>query len=72
MKYLNDYLKEVLLIQPLGEVTFEEECSSDGEILGLNILINKKDIGITVWYADYADYLEEKFDQFKKDYNIVN
>lgn len=61
MKFIKEYMKEALLVQPLGEVTLLQD-----EIAGLsceNILINGKDTGISVAHIDYANWLENKIQE---------
>jgi hypothetical protein len=58
MKYLEEYLKEKIKIQVLGELT-TRPCS-EGEEVGLSILIDGYEPGLEIWYSDYALWLEEK------------
>lgn len=60
MKYLEEYLKEKIKIQVLGELT-TRPCS-EGEEVGLSILIDGYETGLEIWYSDYALWLEEKLD----------
>ena len=60
MKYLEEYLKEKIKIQVLGELT-TRPCS-EGEEVGLSILIDGYEPGLEIWYSDYALWLEEKLD----------
>ena len=60
MKYLEEYLKEKIKIQVLGELT-TRPCS-EGEEVGLSIVIDGYEPGLEIWYSDYALWLEEKLD----------
>lgn len=60
MKYIKQYLNEVLKIQPLGEITLGE-CVEHAA-LGHSIIINGTDTGIEVWYCDYCKWLEDNFE----------
>ena len=60
MKYLEEYLKEKIKIQVLGELT-TRPCS-EGEEVGLSIVIDGYEPGLEIWYTDYALWLEEKLD----------
>ena len=63
MKYIEQYMEECLKIKPLGKVTFEGMQSMDSdETYGYSVLIDGKDIGLEIWWADYASWLEKKFD----------
>lgn len=58
MKYIEQYMEEVLKIKALGKVTMSP-CSH-GDETGSSILIDGKDTGIDVWWIDYAKWLEKK------------
>lgn len=58
MKYIEQYMEEVLKIKALGKVTMSP-CSQ-GEETGSSIVIDGKDTGIEVWWIDYAMWLEKK------------
>lgn len=62
MKYFKEFLAEQYKIQPLGELTFNEIFSSDQELIGQSVVIDGYEIGLQVWYADYATWLEKKYD----------
>lgn len=75
MKYIEEYLEEVLHIKPLGVITFGEPSDQGGweeKSVGVQILVDGNETGINVWYADYAMWLENKLDKAKdnlgKDY----
>lgn len=58
MKYIEQYMAEVLKIKALGKVTMSP-CSH-GDETGSSIIIDGKDTGIDVWWIDYAKWLEKK------------
>jgi hypothetical protein len=60
MKYLEQYIEEKLRIKILGELTTHECAEGDG--LGVSLVIDGYEIGLEVWYADYTNWLENKFD----------
>ena len=63
MKYIEQYMEECLKIKPLGKVTFEGMQSMDSdETYGYSILIDGFDIGLEIWWADYASWLEKKIE----------
>ena len=57
MKYIKEYIKEELLIEPLGELTTKED--ELGGFSGEYIYINGKDIDLFIAHADYAKWLEK-------------
>ena len=63
MKYILDYLKEELFIEPIAGTTIdvEEEFAADEIPIGYRLILNGKDVDIVVWYADYGRWLEKKF-----------
>lgn len=64
MKYFKEFLAEKYKIQPLGELTSEEIFSSDQELIGESVVIDGYEIGLQVWYVDYATWLEEKLEKY--------
>lgn len=60
MKYLEKYLEEKIRIKILGELSVKS--SVEGDDVGVRLIIDGKETGIEVWYADYATWLEEKFE----------
>lgn len=60
MKYLEQYLKEKIKISILGELT--TVGSTEGDNVGISLIIDGYEPGIEVWYADYANWLEEKIE----------
>ena len=66
MKYILDYLKEEVGIQPIegsSVSTIEEHANSDCPGVGRRLVINNKETDIVVWYADYDNWLEDKYEQ---------
>lgn len=61
MKYLEKYLEEKMKIKILGELTTNE--STEGDAVGVSLVIDDYEPGIEVWYADYARWLEEKIEK---------
>ena len=59
MKYLIEYIRENLMLEPLGEVTAVEDTLN--ELSGNYILINGKDTGIFIADADYMKWIEDKY-----------
>ena len=63
MKYFKEFLRYKYKIQPLGKLTSEEIYSSDSELIGESVVIDGFEIGLQVWYADYATWLENKLEE---------
>ena len=61
MKYLEKYLEEKIRIKILGELSVKS--SVEGDDVGVRLIIDGKETGIEVWYADYTTWLEEKIEQ---------
>lgn len=61
MKYLEQYIKEKMKIKILGELT-TRECS-EGDDVGVSLVIDGYEPGIEVWWVDYACWLEEKIEK---------
>lgn len=72
MKYFKEFLAYKYKIQPLGELTSVEIFSSDQELIGESVVIDGYEIGLQVWYADYATWLEEHYDDLMKRYMRLN
>ena len=61
MKYLKEFLEQKYKIRPLGKLTSEEYYEvADGALVGEEIIIDGFRPGIIIWYADYAQWLEER------------
>lgn len=56
------YIKEEMYIEPVeySSVSLEEEFSDPEHIVGYRLIINEKDPGIVVWYADLNKWLVNK------------
>lgn len=61
MKYLEQYIEEKMRIKILGELT-TRECS-EGDDVGVSLVIDGYEPGIEIWYIDYANWLEEKIEK---------
>lgn len=64
MKYFKQFLEQSYKIRPLGELTSKEIFSSDQELIGESVVIDGYEIGLQVWYADYATWLEKRLDNY--------
>lgn len=60
MKYVEKYLKEVVKIKPLGELTTQEDVVAD--LSGEMVYIDGKCSDIFISHADYANWLEKQVD----------
>ena len=72
MKYFKEFLNYKYKIQPLGELSSTEIFSSDGELIGESVVIDGYEIGLQVWYADYATWMEERYDNLMETYLKLN
>ena len=63
MKYILEYIKEEMFIEPVAGSTIdlEEECVDGTTPIGYRLIINGKDVDIVVWHADYSKWLEAKY-----------
>jgi hypothetical protein len=64
MKYINEYLKEKVRVQPLGKVTYVDDEDSAGWS-GAAVRIDGVETAIFISHADYAEWLESKLDALK-------
>lgn len=62
IEYVLEFLEQERKIKPLGEVTLETEYVDCDTPIGYRILIDKKDVDIVIWWADYALFLEKKLE----------
>lgn len=64
MKYILEYIKEEMFIEPVAGSTIdlEEEFADADTPIGYRLIINGKDVDIVVWHADYANWLERRYD----------
>ena len=67
MKYILDYLREERSIEPVNgsKVELKEDFADYDLPVGNRLIVNDKDVEIVVWYADYAKWLENKYEQLK-------
>ena len=61
MKHIERYLKEVVKIKPLGELTTQEDVV--GDLSGEMVYIDGKCSDIFISHADYVNWLENKYEQ---------
>lgn len=73
MKHILEYLKEEMFIEPVenATVSFTEEMECDMIPIGYRLILNGKDVNIVVWYSDYNDWLEKKYEKLLTEYNNV-
>ena len=64
MKYINEYLKEKVRVQPLGRVTYVDDEDSAGWSR-VAVRIDDVETAIFISHADYAEWLESKLDALK-------
>jgi hypothetical protein len=71
MKYLEQYLEEKMKIKVLSDLGIVD-CSQ-GDDVGVSLVIDGFDTGIEVWYVDYDMWLEKKLEENSKklEFNIV-
>lgn len=67
MKYILDYLREEMFIEPIAGVTIDidEEYADATTPIGYRLVLNGKETDIVVWYADYYRWIEKKYDELK-------
>ena len=68
MKYVEEYLKDVIKVKPLGELTTKED-----ELNGMSgemVYIDGKCSDIFISHADYANWVESKYEQKSTDTNF--
>lgn len=67
MKYILDYLREEMFIEPIAGVTIDidEEYVDATTPVGYRLVLNGKETDIVVWYADYYRWIEKKYDELK-------
>lgn len=65
-KYVLDYLREELFIEPVGGTSVGLEEEYQGEVpIGYRLILNNKDVDIVVWYADLNKWLINKYEELK-------
>ena len=70
MKYILEFLKEQVGIQPVegAKVNYDEEF--EGEVpIGYRLVINDRETDIVIWYADLNNWIVRKFEKLQDDYN---
>ena len=74
MKYILEYLKEELFIEPVAGSTIdlEEEFADADTPIGYRLIINGKDVDIVVWHADYSNWLEKQYVNLRADLLAVS
>ena len=68
MKYILDYLKEEMDIEPIAGaiVDIDEEYATADMPIGYRLVLNGKETDIVVWYSDYSNWLERKYENLIK------
>lgn len=65
-KYVLDYLREELFIEPVGVTSVGLEEEYEGEVpIGYRLILNNKDVDIVVWYADLNKWFINKYEELK-------
>lgn len=64
MKYIDQYLEEVVKLKPLGKVTYEDDCQYD--LSGVYVYVDGKCTDLFIAHVDYLNWLENKFESLKK------
>lgn len=74
MKYILEYLKEEMFIEPVAGSTIdlEEEYADANTPIGYRLIINGKDVDIVVWHADYSNWLEKQYVNLRADLLAVS
>jgi hypothetical protein len=66
MKYIEDYIAERMKIKVLGKLRTIDEEAEPYMVVGQRLVIDNMESDIVVWYADYCEWLEKKFEELKK------
>ena len=61
MKYIQEFLEQKYRIRVLGELKLADLCGPEYELYGVDLVIDGFTPNIQVWYSDYSDWLEEKY-----------
>lgn len=70
MKYILDYLKEQVGIQPVEGAMVRHIEEFEGDVpIGYRLVINDRETDIVVWYADLNEWLVEKLEKLQDDYH---
>lgn len=65
-KYVLDYLREELFIEPVEFTHIGLEEEYEGEVpIGYRLILNNKDVDIVVWYADLNKWFINKYEELK-------
>lgn len=70
-KYVLDYLREEMYIEPVANTTIDlsiEECCV-GTPIGYRLVLNGKETDIVVWYADLNKWIIKKYEELKLQIN---
>ena len=65
MKYILDYLREEMFIEPVAGATvdlIDEDIEPDTPI-GHRSVLNGKETDVVVWYADLNEWLVKKYEE---------
>ena len=65
MKYIEDYIAERMKIKVLGKLRTIDEETEPYMVVGQRLVIDNMESDIVVWYADYCEWLEKKFEELK-------
>lgn len=66
MKYIEEYLAEKVRIKPLGTLRLIDEDIEPCTPIGKRVVIDDIETDIVIWYADYSNWLEEKYERASK------
>ena len=66
-KYVLDYLREEMFIEPVANtiVSLDEEYADSDTPIGYRLVLNGKETDIVVWYADLNSWLIKKYEELK-------
>ena len=65
MKYIEEYLAENVRIKPLGTLRLIDEDIESCTPIGKRVVIDDIETDIVIWYADYSNWLENKYEELK-------
>lgn len=69
MKYILEYLREQVGIQPVEGAMVRHIEEFEGDVpIGYRLVINDRETDIVVWYADLNEWLIEKLDKLQDEY----
>jgi len=58
MKYIEQYIEEVIKLKPLGKVTFKDDCLNN--LSGIYVYIDGRCTDLFIAHVDYCNWLENK------------